>query len=58
MIYQAGLSFNFFEKPEVLAFLRFINSAYVPLKRSYLATISPAGTGGYLLAQNFQLKYS
>jgi hypothetical protein len=39
MIYQAGLSFNFFEKPEVLAFLRSINSAYVPLNRSYLAII-------------------
>jgi hypothetical protein len=39
MIYQAGLPFNFFEKPEVLAFLRFINSAYVPLKRLPLATI-------------------
>jgi hypothetical protein len=38
MIYQAGLSFNFFEKPEVLAFLRLINSAHVPLKRSLLAT--------------------
>jgi Protein of unknown function (DUF 659) len=39
MIYQAGLPFNFFEKPEVLAFLRSINSAYISLKRSYLATI-------------------
>jgi hypothetical protein len=38
MIYQAGLPFNFFEKPEVLAFLRSINSAYVPPKRSCLAT--------------------
>jgi hypothetical protein len=38
MVYQAGLPFGFFEKPEVLAFLRALNSAYVPPKRDVLAT--------------------
>lgn len=38
MVYQAGLPFNFFEKPEVLAFLRCLNSAYTPPKRTALGT--------------------
>jgi hypothetical protein len=38
MIYQAGLPFTFFEKPKVLAFLRALNSAYVPPKRTSLKT--------------------
>jgi hypothetical protein len=39
MVYQAGLPFGFFEKPEVLAFLPALNSAYIPPKRDILATI-------------------
>ena len=38
MVYQAGLPFNFFEKPEVLTFLRCLNSAYTPPKRTALGT--------------------
>jgi hypothetical protein len=38
MIFQAGLPFNFFEKPEVIAFLRALNSAYIPPKTTFLKT--------------------
>jgi hypothetical protein len=38
MVFQAGLPFNFFEKPEVIAFLRVLNSAYVPPKATHLKT--------------------
>jgi hypothetical protein len=41
MIYQAGLPFTFFEKPEALAFLRALNSAYVPSKRASPAMLQP-----------------
>jgi hypothetical protein len=38
MVFQAGLPFTFFEKPEVIAFLRALNSAYVPPKATFLKT--------------------
>jgi hypothetical protein len=38
MVFQAGLPFNFFEKPEVIAFLRALNSAYIPPKTAFLKT--------------------
>jgi hypothetical protein len=38
MVFQAGLPFNFFEKPEVIAFLRVLNSAYIPPKTTFLKT--------------------
>jgi hypothetical protein len=36
MVFQAGLPFNFFEKPKVIAFLRVFNSAYVSSKATHL----------------------
>jgi hypothetical protein len=38
MVFQAGLPFTFFEKPEVIAFLRALNSAYIPPKATFLKT--------------------
>ena len=38
MVFQAGLPLNFFEKPEVIAFLRALNSAYIPPKTTFLKT--------------------
>jgi hypothetical protein len=37
MVYQAGLPLGFFEKPEILAFLRVLNSAYISPKRDLLS---------------------
>jgi hypothetical protein len=36
MVFQAGLPFTFFEKPKVIAFLRALNSAYIPPKATFL----------------------
>jgi BED zinc finger len=38
IVFQAGLPFTFFEKPEVIAFLRALNSAYIPPKATFLKT--------------------
>jgi hypothetical protein len=38
MIYQAGLPFGFFEKPEIIIFLQALNSVYTSPKRNILAT--------------------